>query len=150
MFDTKREITIMAMLGMMTVLPLQIASAASFGHNSGLHIGFGHQDGHLSYGYSGGHKRHNGAKHHQGHLGYGLTYGQRNPGYSSHGQSNNGHPKYAGTNTSYSGGVNCRETYKHQTDHNGKLTKIKGTLCYDRHGRAYIVPGSRYVDSSYH
>ena len=27
----------------------------------------------------------------------------------------------------------------------GRLAEIGGTLCYDRFGRAYIVPGSRYV-----
>lgn len=160
MFDTKKKIAVMAMLTMMAAIPLQTASAASYGHNSGLNISFGHNGGHLSYGHNRGHKRHHGGAHRSGHSGHGIGYGNRNyghsnygyakRGHSNYGHSNQGHNKYSGANTGYRGGHNCRDTYKHQTDHNGKLTKIKGTLCYDSYGKAYIVPGSRYVDSTYH
>lgn len=136
MFDIKRKIAVAAMLGMMAIVPLQTASAGSYGDNSGLHIGYGYNGGHLSYGHNRGHKRYYDGKHSNGH--------------SNYGHSNRGHNKYVGNHSGYSGAYNCRDTYKHQTDHNGKLTKINGTLCYDSYGKAYIVPGSRYVDSTYH
>jgi hypothetical protein len=39
----------------------------------------------------------------------------------------------------------CHATYKDGYDYHGRPARIGGTMCYDRFGRAYIVPGSRYV-----
>ena len=38
----------------------------------------------------------------------------------------------------------CRTVIKKAYEH-GRLAKIAGKLCYDRHGNPYIVKGSRYV-----
>jgi hypothetical protein len=42
----------------------------------------------------------------------------------------------------------CRIVTKSAVWH-GRPAKIAGTLCYDRHGRPYIVPGSRRVIGRY-
>ena len=39
----------------------------------------------------------------------------------------------------------CRPVVSHGRDHFGRRAKFGGTLCYDRIGNPYVVPGSRYV-----
>lgn len=77
-----------------------------------------------------------------GHYGYGHHgYGGRGYGYKRH-----YYPSYRRYSSShYSSGKDCHSTYKYSTDEQGEKTKINGTMCYDDYGKAYIVPGSRYV-----
>ena len=39
----------------------------------------------------------------------------------------------------------CQAVVGNGYDHFGRRARFGGTMCYDRAGRAYIVPGSRYV-----
>ena len=110
------------------VLPIH-ANAANYGSGIGLHLTLGHHGGGHGKGYGKGH---------------GRNYGHGNK-HSNKGRHNNVQA-YAGG----SQGNHCRPTYKHVYDDYGNSTKINGTLCYDHYGQAYVVPGSRYVDNSYH
>jgi|AP12_2_1047962.scaffolds.fasta_scaffold114765_1 hypothetical protein len=42
-------------------------------------------------------------------------------------------------------GHNCRQVQERTRDNWGKPAVIVSTQCYDRHGNAYIVPGSSYI-----
>jgi hypothetical protein len=89
--------------------------------------------------YGGHHYRHYGHKylhsggHHRSYSAYrGLS------GYRPGGQGHN-----------YSGhGTDCHSVNKIGYD-DGYKAKITGTQCYDEYGKAYIVPGSRYVLKRY-
>lgn len=39
----------------------------------------------------------------------------------------------------------CHPVVGHGYDHFGRRAKFGGTMCYDRHGRGYVVVGSRHV-----
>lgn len=39
----------------------------------------------------------------------------------------------------------CHAVVSNGRDHFGRRARFGGTMCYDRAGRAYVVPGSRYV-----
>jgi hypothetical protein len=39
----------------------------------------------------------------------------------------------------------CHPVIGRGTDHFGRAAKFGGTMCYDRFGRGYVVPGSRHV-----
>jgi len=39
----------------------------------------------------------------------------------------------------------CHGVVGHGYDHFGRRATFGGTMCYDRAGRGYVVPGSRYV-----
>ncbi len=39
----------------------------------------------------------------------------------------------------------CHPVHKYTYDNYGYRAKVGGTMCYDEYGRAYVVPGSRYL-----
>ncbi len=121
-------------------------------HNTKHHSIRHHNAGHPNTRYHGTRQynaNHHINSHHNDHQGYGvLSFGIANSyPYSNHNQ----HQSYGYNNGSsnYTGGNNCRPTHKYQSDSYGNTTRINGTLCYDSYGKAYIVPGSRYVAGRY-
>jgi len=83
----------------------------------------------FSFGFHGGHPGgHHASRHHYGDH-------ARHHGRSHHG---------------YRGGRHhCRKVSKHGYWH-GRPARIQGTMCYDRYGNPYIVPGSRSLLDYYH
>ncbi|MEE9352045.1 MAG: hypothetical protein V3U78_07285 [Thiotrichaceae bacterium] len=128
MFNINYFLTLSATTLVLALTPLQVSSATDYGYNSN----YGH------HGYGKHRRHHNYNRHHR-------------PNYNSYGRYYYPSTTYSyssGSNTkpsSYSDGKNCRSTYKYQYDKHGNKTRINGTLCYDSYGKAYIVPGSRYV-----
>ena len=143
----------------------------SSGHKSHGHKGYGHRKHHRTRNHhkhrsnnhnkhhanSGGHhnnrhRNHKRARHYN--YGYGSNYGY---GYGNHytpsysfsytPRTYSSHNSYQSSGSEYAGN-NCRSTYKYVTDSYGNQTKVNGTMCYDRYGKPYIVPGSRSVASS--
>ncbi len=119
----------------LTLTPLQVSSAT--GYNYGYSSNYGH------HGYGKHSRRHHYNRHHRpNYNSYGrYYYPSTTYSYSS---------RHNTKSSSYTGGKDCRSTYKYQNDKHGNKTRIKGTLCYDSYGKAYIVPGSRYVADNYH
>ncbi|MDF1588031.1 MAG: hypothetical protein P1P93_02590 [Gammaproteobacteria bacterium] len=110
----------------------------------------------FGYGYN-GHNRHYSAgyshRSYGGHYGYGrhsysgnyYNYGHHN----SYGYQKYSYPRY-NTNqyNSYNNGSTynkpCHDVFKTTVDEYGQSQKIGGTMCYDSHGKGYVVSGSRY------
>jgi hypothetical protein len=89
--------------------------------------------GHGDYRDDRGHRRH-------GH--FHRRHGGKHHGYAAqrHGKRWHG---YGGYRTARA----CHKTSKIRYDHYGQPQRIGGVMCYDRHGRPYIVDGSRHVIS---
>lgn len=108
-------------------------------------------------GYSSGHS---GPSSHQNHrygnhyyapkqaYGYGYRSGRHSSGYYggfSHyrGGYSNAYPRHSYRyGTDYTDRA-CQKVSKIVTE-NGYSHRVGGTMCYDRYGESYIVPGSRY------
>jgi len=119
--------SVLSMLGVATfvaIAPLKVASAWDYSSGYG-HGSYGHYD-HDGYG-----------KHHKRHAYYG--HGRHYKPYRHH-------------KSRYSNNVrkHCRSTHKYRYDDYGNKVRVNGTLCYNRYGDAYIVPGSRYVVDDYY
>lgn len=151
------------------------AQHVSFGHHGGHgghHIGFGHHGRHGRHsGFHGGHhlRGHHGfhrggfhrRRHHSPHAFGGHHRGHRHGGHGHHGRHRSGFRHHSGFSPSYSrhqgthGGSShgeyydgCRTVYKnHHFD--GRPARISGQMCYDEHGKPYIVPESRELVEYY-
>lgn len=112
------------------------AGGGYYGHYGGGHIGFGFSL--------------HSPKHHYGHGGhhrYGHRYGHSRYGYGGHRRHYS--KRYYAPSYDRHGSYGCQKVSKHGRDGAGRLAKIGGTQCYDRHGTPYIVPGSRYIIEYY-
>jgi hypothetical protein len=138
----------------------------------------GHDKGYVNDGGH-GRKGHNGYKKHDGHGGkhayggkraYGgkHAYGGQKKGHGKHARRGHhkGHGKHArrghqrrhghfarrghgGRHGPYFAGRGCHQVSKIRHDGYGGRKRIVGTMCYDRYGNSYIVPGSRHVAHRY-
>lgn len=71
----------------------------------------------------------------------GGTYGPGTYGGRTHGLAPRG--AYGGRRGGVHGG--CRPTSKIAFVGHGRRAKVGGLMCRDRHGRAFVLPGSRHV-----
>ena len=123
-------------LAMALMLPLTAPPASAEGltihfnseHHGESHHGdrryFGREHHSAGHGHSHSRNRHSGHHQKQGH-----HAAQRQREHDKHG-------RYTSRD--------CRKVTK-QAYQDGRLAKIAGKLCYDRHGNPYIVKGSRHV-----
>ena len=86
-------------------------------------------------------RRHHGYKSRR-HHGYKYRYRGHRGGYKFRYRGGYGRRGHGGYSRS------CHKVSKHGYYH-GRKARIGGTMCYGRHGKAYIVRGSRYVIDYY-
>lgn len=118
----------------------------------------GKQGNNQHYGHGGrhgdkhGHRRHHKRQDHRRHRKHGKQ-GKHGKHYQHNGYGAVGELLYTLGNFGrhgskrgydYGGGSACHNVSKDGYAH-GRNARIGGTMCYDRYGQGYVVPGSRYV-----
>ena len=122
------------------------ALAGKFSHGYGHRAHHGHHYA-APFAFSLG-KFFGGIYRHGQHYGYGKHGVRRHYRHGGHGYvkpyAGRGYAKPHHKGAGYAHRDRCQQTSK-TGYHHGRKAQIGGTMCYDRHGRWYIVPGSRYV-----
>ena len=140
------------------VVPARSARRGNFGrgHRSGRNFARGHRSGrNFARGHRSGRnfRRGHRFRHGGGHSSflfafvfpfhYFSPYYPYYPYYPSYGY---GSYSYYGQHSSHqSRQQRCRPVTGIGRDRDGRKAKFGGTMCYDRYGSSYIVPGSRHV-----
>ena len=138
----KRTTAIVALTATTMLAPVGSAEAGGLSIHIG--SGYGHYGSSYGYRYKPRHyyRKHYRKKH------YGKHYRPSHRYYGHRGYNYYRKPRvHYGHRHSYR--PRCHPVHKHIHNDYGHRTKVRGTMCYDRYGKGYVVPGSRHVVKRY-